>query len=222
MKIKDLPKDERPRERLVRFGLSALSDAELLALILRTGTKKENVLDLCKHLLRYNLKELSQLSLNELTKIEGIKTTKASQILACFELGRRVASYNEEQKPSINNIEDAVKILIPHLSSLKKEHVKCLCLDSKNKLLKIETVSVGGLSASIVRPSEVFRVAITESASAIILFHNHPSGDAMPSKEDIELTRRIANAGKLLGIELLDHIIIGGKNYISLKEEGVI
>ena len=219
LRIKDLPTNERPRERLIKFGVKALSDSELLALILRTGNKRENVIDLSRRLLnKYDLKSLSNISFNEFSKIDGIKEAKASQLVALFELSRRLASYNDKPKPKIESSEDVAKLLMAEMSVLKQEHFRGLYLDSRNNLLKNEIISIGSLNASVVHPREIFKIALSESASAVIIVHNHPSGDPEPTKEDIEITKKIINAGRLMGIEVLDHIIIGNNSYVSLAE----
>lgn len=221
LKIKDLPAEERPRERLARLGPGVLSNAELLALILRTGHRGENAVALSQQLLRkFDLSELARAELDELQRLIGIKRAKAAQLVACFELGRRVAAV-AQQRPIIKSTDDAVKVLGPQ-SHLRQEHLRVLLLNSRHALLKIETISVGSLNTLMTRPAEVFRPALTASAAAIILAHNHPSGDPMPSKEDVELAKKLAKIGRSLGIMVLDHIILGHNSYISLAEEGVL
>jgi DNA repair protein RadC len=221
VRITDLPLDERPRERLIKFGAESLSNAELLAIILRTGTQSDNVINLSNRILKdYTLPQLSRANVSELSKIHGIKTAKATQIAAAFELARRLESHSDKPKPKIKTQEDAYKLIAPKLRNLKKETFKALYLDTKNQLIKMETISIGSLDASVVHPREVFKKAIQESAAAIILAHNHPSGDPEPSPEDIELTKRLLESGNLIGIEVLDHIIVGDGEYVSLKEKG--
>lgn len=223
LKVKDLPKSERPRERLLKVGAAALSDSELLAIVLRAGSKKENILDLSRRLVKdYNLKSLSQITVNQLSKTFGIGQAKACQIVACFELGRRLAAYSENPKITIEEPANVVKIMGPKLRSLDKEYFVCLLLDSRKRLIKKETIFIGTLNASVTHPREIFKTAIAASAAGIILVHNHPSGDSAPSKEDIEFTLQLIEAGKLLEIEVLDHVIIGDKNFFSFKEQGVI
>jgi len=223
VRIHDLPVDERPRERLIKHGAESLSNAELLAIILRIGTKEDNVINLSNRILRdYTLPQLSRAGVSELSKIHGIKTAKATQVVACFELARRLESYSETAKPRIKTPEDAYKLIAPKLRNLKKETFKALYLDTKNQLIREETISIGSLDASVVHPREVFKTAIQESASSVILAHNHPSGDPEPSREDIELTRRLREAGSIMGIEVLDHIIVGDGRYISLNEKKLI
>ena len=223
LKIKDLPSDERPRERLVKTCPKSLSSAELLAIILRTGNKKENVLELSKRLIKeYNLKTLSRIRVNSLKRTFGIGEAKACQIIACFELGRRVSCLKNGKSRTINSAKDIAKLLMPELSNLKKEHFIGIFLDSRKKIIKQETIFVGSLDSSIIHPREIFKIALAESAAAVILVHNHPSGDPEPSEDDIEVTKQIAKAGDILGITVLDHVIIGDNKYRSLKESGLI
>ncbi|MEE8168206.1 MAG: DNA repair protein RadC [Candidatus Hydrothermarchaeales archaeon] len=223
--IKDLPEDIRPRERLLKFGTEALSTSELLAIILRTGSKGFNVIDLSNGLLkRYdgNLKALFSASAKELCELDGIKIAKATQIKACFELGKRLAAFNGTVKPVIETPEDAVHLFMSEMRYLERECLKGVFLNSRNELLKAETVSMGSANSSITPPREVFKLALHYSAVAVILLHNHPSGDPTPSSADIELTEKMINAGELLGLEFVDHIIIGDGRFVSLKREGLI
>lgn len=222
-KLLDLPESDRPRERLIKHGAENLSSAELLAIILRTGTKKSNVLNLASALLKEcNLKQLSQVSLPELMSLQGVKKAKACTLLACFEIAKRVASFSDAPKPKIKTSSDVYALVSPRLCNLKKECFIALYLDTKNQLLREDTVSIGSLSANIVHPREVFKSAILESAAAVILAHNHPSGDATPSGDDIELTKRLLNAGEIIGIKVLDHVVVGDGQFISLKERGLM
>lgn len=221
MKIKDISKNERPRERLIKSGVKVLSNTELLAIIIEKGSKKENVLELTNKLLqKYNLKSISRVDTSILKKFPGIGEAKACQIVSCFELGRRLSAFKQEDKIKINSAKDISRIFLPELSGLKKEHFIAVYLNSRNKIIKKETIFIGSLNSSIMHPREIFQPAIIESAAAIILIHNHPSGDPKPSDEDIEITKQLIFAGKLLEIEILDHVIIGDKNYYSLKEKG--
>ncbi len=221
-RIKDIPQEERPRERLLIYGAGALSNTELLAIILRTGTKGESALALATRILRdYGLRALAKASAQELTKIRGISHAKACQIAACFELGRRVASIGAETKIKISSPADAYNLLAD-LSHLNQEVFCILLLNSKNQLISREEVFKGGWTSSLVEPQEVFRRALVKGASRIILAHNHPSGDPEPSGEDIEITKRLKRAGDIIGIEVLDHIIIGDAGYVSLKEKGLL
>lgn len=221
VRIKDIPKDERPRERLIKYGPKHLSTAELLAIIMRVGTREKNAVDLAKELLEnYNLPALAKSQVTGLKKILGISNAKACQVIACFELGRRLLTY--ESKPPIKAAQDIADLFMPELRYLKKENLKGVYLDGKNRMIWDETISIGSLNASIVHPREVFKVALEKSAASLILVHNHPSGDPTPSSDDIELTKRMVEAGKLMDIEVLDHIIIGDGEYISLKERELI
>jgi DNA repair protein RadC len=223
IRIHDLPKDERPRERLIKNGASTLSDSELLAIILRTGSKQENVINLSQRILKeYNIKQLSQINLTQLMKVHGIKESKAAQIAACFEIARRLESFNDEDKQKINSPEDVYRRIYPKMREQKKELFIELCLDTKNRVIKEETISVGSLNANIVHPREVFKLALAESAAHIIVAHNHPSGDPTPSREDIEITKKLVDTGTIMGITLLDHVIIGDGRHFSMKEAGHI
>jgi|SRR5659263_364018 len=223
IRIHDLPKDERPRERLIKNGASTLSDSELLAIILRTGSRQENVINLSQRILKeYNIKQLSQINLTQLMKVHGIKESKAAQIAACFEIARRLESFNDEDKQKINSPEDVYRRIYPKMREQKKELFIELCLDTKNRVIKEETISVGSLNANIVHPREVFKLALAESAAHIIVAHNHPSGDPTPSREDIEITKKLVDTGTIIGITLLDHVIIGDGRHFSMKEAGHI
>lgn len=219
MGIKDMQEQERPREKLIKHGPKTPTDSELLAIILSTGSKKENVLSLSRNLLKkYNLKSLSKHNITKLKKQLGIGDVKACQIVACFELGRRLSSFNELKKPQIISSKDVAKLFLPEMQILEQEHFKCIYLDTKQRIIKNQTIFIGSLNESVIHPREIFKIAIEESAAAIILLHNHPSGDPSPSSSDIKITKELIQAGDLLGIKVLDHIIIGGKKYISLRE----
>lgn len=222
--LKDLPPEVRPRERLVRDGEQSLSDDELLAIILRTGTPKANAKDLANQLLHQfgGLRELQQCALTELAKVKGIGMAKACQIKAALELGRRAFSGGRFQRTVVKTPTDAANLLMSELRYLDREHLKAILLNTRNVVLGTVTVSVGTLSASLAHPRECFKEAVRQSAAAIIFAHNHPSGDPTPSAEDIALTRQLVEAGKLLGIEVLDHIVIGDGVFVSLKERGLV
>lgn len=223
LNIKDFPPEERPRERLIKEGPKSLSNAELLAIMLTTGNKKENVLELSKRLIgEYDLRTISRIRANSLKKTFGVGQAKACRLVACFELGRRISSLKSWKRDTISSAKDIAKLLMPGLSNLKKEHFIGLFLDSRKRLIKQETLFIGSLNSSIIHPGDIFKTALAESAAAIIIAHNHPSGDPAPSKEDIEISRQLVQAGDILGIQLLDHIIIGDNNYISLSEKGCI
>lgn len=221
--IRDMPEDERPRERLLKYGPEALSNAELLAIILRTGTQKENVINLCSRIFsEYSIKQLSQANVSKLTEIHGIGAAKAAQIAAVFELARKLESFTDEPKRKIRSPADVYSILYPKMREQKRERLVALLLDTKNQVLREEVISIGSLNANIVHPREVFKAALMESCASVILSHNHPSGDPTPSREDIAVTEKLVEGGKLLGIDVLDHVVIGEGRYVSLKDEGYL
>jgi len=222
--IRDFPKDDRPRERLIKEGSSSLSTQELLAIVLRTGTKNESVLQISNQLLHKfdGLRFLMNASIEEISNINGIGEAKATQLLAAFELGKRINRLQFEDRFVIKSPDDCAKFMMDEMRFLEQEHFICLYLNTKNQIIARETIFKGSLNASIVHPREVFKEAFRRSASSIICLHNHPSGDPTPSREDIEVTKRLVECGKIIGIELLDHIIIGEHKYISLKEKGYV
>lgn len=218
MRIKDISKDNRPRERLQKNGVHVLSDAELLAVIFKTGNKQENAVVMSDRLItKYGIDKLNGLSLKELQAIRGIGPAKAMQIQALFEFNKRHNLSKVNNSP-IKTAKDVFLYASEKLSDNKKEHFMILHLDTKNRIIKDEIISIGTLNASIVHPREVFKSAIKESANSIILVHNHPSGDSEPSLEDREITEKLMDAGELLNIKVLDHVIIGKDNYHSFKE----
>jgi DNA repair protein RadC len=221
--IKELPVDERPRERLVQFGANALSSAELLAILLRTGTPEMTAVQLAQHLLTSmgSLRAIASAKPSELAQVKGIGLAKAAQLLAAVELGRRIALEAMGEQPAITRPEDVYALLHHQLRDEKQEHVILLLLNTKNRVIQQITLTKGTLDASLLHPREVFREAIRHSASSIILAHNHPSGDPTPSSEDIQMTNRLHQAGQLLGIDLLDHVILGDGRWVSLKAQGV-
>ncbi|MFJ7405094.1 MULTISPECIES: DNA repair protein RadC [unclassified Lysinibacillus] len=220
--IRDVNIADRPRERLLRQGAKSLSNQELLAILLRTGTKEESVLVLANRVLRTfeRLHHLKHATIEEMVAIKGIGEVKAIQILAAIELGRRLSQKQNDDKYTVRSPQDAAAYLMPDMTSLSQEHFVVLFLDVKNQIIHKKTIFIGGLNASIVHPREIFREAVKRSAASIICAHNHPSGVPTPSPEDIEVTKRIQEAGFIIGIELLDHIIIGDHQFISLKEKG--
>ncbi|MCL6478526.1 MAG: DNA repair protein RadC [Peptococcaceae bacterium] len=222
--MKDMPADQRPRERLIREGPRVLSDSELMAILLRTGSADKTAVDLATEvLIRFSgLKNLVQAGTEELSAIKGIGPAKAAQLKAAFELGRRVASTSESDRPVIKGPEDAALMVMEEMRHLDREHFCVLLLNTKHQVLARETISIGTLNSSLVHPRELFRAAIKRSASAVILVHNHPSGDPAPSREDREITQRLKHAGSIIGIEVLDHIIIGDNKFISFKDKGMI
>lgn len=220
--IADMPPEMRPREKLEALGPERLSDGELLAILLRTGSKKESAISLADRILAQpkGVCFLAEASIEDFAKIHGIGLAKACQIKAAVELGRRVALKSKGIKPAIKTPEDVAELLMEQMRHLDREHFVVLLLDTKNQFLHQETISVGSLNASIVHPRELFKHAIIKSAAAVILVHNHPSGDPTPSTEDLLITKRLAEVGELMGITVLDHIIIGDQKYYSLKRQG--
>ena len=214
--------DELPRERLARYGAAAIKDYELLAIILGTGYRGCNVIDVARSVIESHPKEeLMSMELKQLAQLKGIGGAKASVLLAGFELARRALDKGLGLLPVIANPADAIPMLA-EVKDQRKEYFICLYLNARNQVIHKEVVSIGSLSASIVHPREVFQVAVFQSAATIILAHNHPSGDVSPSKDDIELTHRLVKAGEIIGIDVLDHIIVGPADYVSLKERGVM
>lgn len=222
--IRDVPVCERPRERLLKEGSDALSNQELIAVILGSGTKQESVLQLSQQILHdFNgLRLLKDSTVEELKRIKGIGDTKAVQLLAALELGSRVHKQHQEERYIIRSPEDVSRYVMEDMRFLTQEHFVALYLNTKNHVLHKKTIFIGSLNASIVHPREIFKEAFRYSAASIICLHNHPSGDPAPSREDIEVTKRLVESGKVIGIEMLDHIIIGDKKFISLKEKGYV
>ncbi|MBS4194827.1 DNA repair protein RadC [Bacillus sp. FJAT-49870] len=220
--IRDFPIDERPRERLINNGAESLSNHELLAILLRTGTKSESVIQLANRLLTQfgGLMWLKDAALEEMTNLKGIGQAKAVQIAAAVELGRRISNLSYDERYVIRSPEDGANYVMNDMRFLTQEHFVALYLNTKNQVIHRQTIFIGSLNASIVHPREVFKEAIRRSAASIICLHNHPSGDPSPSREDIEVTKRLVECGKMVGIELLDHLIIGDKKYVSMKEKG--
>ncbi|NTW06170.1 MAG: DNA repair protein RadC [Peptococcaceae bacterium] len=224
LKMKDMPKEQRPRERLMREGPGVLSDVELLAIILRTGSSDKSAMVLSTEVISHfsGLKNLVQAEVEELSMIKGMGPAKSSQLKAALEIGIRLAGKSEDPQPAINRPQDAAAMVMEEMRHLDREHFCALLLNTKNKVLAKKTISIGTLNASVVHPRELFKTAIKKSASSIILIHNHPSGDPTPSREDIEVTQRLKNAGAIVGIEVLDHIIIGDNNFVSFKDKGML
>ncbi|MGD0016534.1 MAG: DNA repair protein RadC [Verrucomicrobiia bacterium] len=229
--IREMPESDRPRERLKQRGAVSLSNAELLAILLRTGVKGQSAVQLAQELLKVHgnsLDELVRVPLEALAKVKGIGSTKAVQLKAAFELARRLSEESREQRQVLTTPEDAAAVARPVMQHLNHEEFRVLLLNTKHALIKVSEVSRGSLNASIVEPREVFRDAIATSAAAVILAHNHPSGDPTPSAEDVSITKRLVKAGELLGISVLDHVIIGqrtkgrDRDFASLKELGLV
>lgn len=226
MKIKELPIGERPYEKLEAIGAEHLSNAELLAVIIKTGTKAYTAVELAQHVLRLShdgrISSLNNLSIEQLKKIKGIGRVKAIQIKAALELSKRVATSDGVFHHSVKSANDVVNLMMEELRYLKKEIFKALLLDTKNQIIKVTDISMGSLNSSIVHPREVFSEAIKYGTNSIIFVHNHPSGDPTASAEDIQTTQRLENAGNILGIKVLDHIIIGDGRFFSFKEKGLV
>jgi DNA repair protein RadC len=222
--VRDLPRQERPRERLQKFGPEALSAQELLALVIGRGIPNKSVMNIAQELLAKfgNVKAIGQATIEELSQIKGIGLAKAAQIKACFELGKRENLEPELKNFDVKNPEGVVKAIRASIQDKAKEHFKLILLNPRNKIIGISTISIGTLNASLVHPREVFKDAIMHSAASVVLAHNHPSGDPEPSEDDLKITKKLVDSGKILGIEVIDHIIIGKNNFCSFKERGLI
>ena len=223
--IKQWPEDERPRERLLKFGAGRLSTAELLAIILRTGSRERSAIELAREvLLKFrSLEEIEDAAVAEFSQIKGIGSSKAAQMKAAFELGRRLLQGGKDaelQNPSFTNSRAVYEYYRPRFYGLKKERFLCVLLDTKNRVFREKIVSDGTLTSSLVHPREVFRYAIKEAAASVLFIHNHPSGDPSPSKDDISITKRLVETGKVIGINVIDHIVISDGTYMSLMESG--
>lgn len=222
--IKEIPKSERPRERFLKYSPEAIQTHELIAIILRTGSKQESVLELSKRVLyQYsNLKELSNAEISDLLKIKGIGNSKAVELMAAFELGRRASNEFFKNNIKLVSPESIFLYLKDQLEMKTQEHFIALYLNTKAELIKKETLFVGSLNTSLVHPREIFKHAVLSSAASIVIVHNHPSGDPTPSTNDIDVTRMIDKNSVMMDIKLVDHIIIGRNKYFSFKEKGII
>lgn len=224
--VRDLPREARPREKLLQHGASSLSDTELLAILLRTGTTAQSVLHLAEAVLaKYRDKGLTaivHMAPQEMADISGIGPAKAATILAAVELGRRLSSRAAAQQTTIHGPEDVAAYAMPLFRYELKEHFAVMLLDIRNHVVAMPVISIGSLTSSVVHPREVFREAIQRSAAALILLHNHPSGDPNASEEDLAITRQLVRAGKLMDIPVLDHVILGDGRFLSLKETGKV
>jgi len=222
--IKSIPEDDRPQEKLLKYGANTLSNSELIAVILRTGTKEENVVMLSQRILKEDekgLRNIAEGTIEKFKSFKGISDVKAAKLMAVAELSKRMSTLKIE-KIKISSPNDAAIIMMEEMRYYQKEYFKIILLDTKNNVKKISEISIGSLNSSIVHPREVFHEAVLNLASAVILVHNHPSGECEPSNEDIVLTNRLNECGKILGIRILDHIIIGDGVYFSFKDEGLI
>ena len=219
----DVPKSERPRERLQRLGANALKHEELIAIILRTGTRGEDVLHLADRLIREcgGLAGLARMTFSELVKKKGVGAAKATELQAALELGKRLMVASPDERPTIKSPGDAANLL-SDMAMLEQEVMRTLLLDTKNRVLAMPTIYTGSLHTTVIRVNELFREAVRQNCAAIIVAHNHPSGDPTPSPEDVAVTQEIVRAGKILDIDVLDHLVIGSSpKYVSLKERGL-
>lgn len=225
MQIKLLPEDERPVEKAQAKGVDKLSTSELIGLILHTGTRSKSAIGLGEDVLASlpdGLSGLGCCSMEDLLAIDGIGPAKAGRLLAAVELGKRLSASSVPKRQCIAGSDDAAELFMEELRYLKKEHFRCVLLNSKGEIIATDNVSVGELTSTVIHPREVFQAAVRKSAAAVIFVHNHPSGDPSPSGEDIKTTQRLAEAGELLGISVLDHIIIGDGSFVSLRGLGII
>jgi DNA repair protein RadC len=219
--IHDMPQGERPRERLLYYGAAALSTAELLAILLRVGVKGVSAVNLAMRLLSQygGLSGLAQASFGELERAHGMGPAKVTQVKAALELGRRLMVESPLDRPKIGSPADAAKLVLAEMGLLEQEQLRLILLDTKNRVLEMPTVYVGSLNVSMIRVGELFRYALrTNNCAGMIVIHNHPSGDPTPSREDIHVTERIVEAGELMDVEVMDHLIIGRRRWVSMKE----
>ncbi|MBD1371778.1 DNA repair protein RadC [Hazenella sp. IB182357] len=222
--LKDIPSEERPRERFIKYGPDQVTNAELIALLLRTGRSGESVLALAQRVLSEvgGLQQLVHTTWEELIQINGIGPAKAIQLTSGVELGRRISRALPLERDTIRSPEDAALLVMEELRFEQQEHFICLFLNTKHKVIKNKCIFKGTLNASVVHPREIFHEAIRTSSAALICVHNHPSGDPTPSREDLKVTERLVLAGQVMGIEVIDHIIIGDQVFYSMKEKGII
>ena len=222
--IKQWPENERPRERLLQYGAESLSDAQLLAIVLRTGGGQKSALDLALEILNVfgGLKQIEEATMGELSGIKGLGIAKIAQVKAACELGRRLSRETIDKGPAFSSGQEVYHYYADRFDRCRKEEFHCAILDAKNRMVRNYRVSVGTLTQSLIHPREAFREAIRESAASVIFIHNHPSGDPTPSREDIVITEKLVNAGDLIGIKVLDHVIIGNRHYVSMMEHGYI
>jgi len=223
MKIKSLPQSERPVEKSLSTGVDSLSNSELLAVIIGSGTRHKSAISLAEDVLAKDERGIAYLtdcSAEELMAISGIGSFKAVRIMAAVELGKRISTYRGKSRVPVTGAEDIAKLFMESMRYEKREVFKAMLLNSKGEIISVETVSIGELTSTLVHPREVFHRAVRKSAAAMILVHNHPSGDPAPSQEDVDVTRRLSECGILLGIKIVDHIIVGDGQYCSLQSSG--
>lgn len=222
--MKELPPTERPRERLLAVGAGQLSNRELLAILVKCGTQELSVLGLADRILVEfgSLRDLAGATWEELASVRGIGKAKAAELLAAMELGRRVGDCSFEVREAITKPEDAARLVMSEMRLLDREHFVVLMLNTKHKVMAKKTISIGHLDAALVHPRELFKDAIRRSSAAVVLVHNHPSGDPTPSHDDIAVTKRVCDAGSLLGIQVLDHLVVGDNQFFSMKEHGMM
>jgi DNA repair protein RadC len=222
--MREMPHEERPRERLAQLGAEALRDAELLAVIFRTGIRDQGAVALAERVIHYfgGLRGLARASVDELMQVPGLGSVKAIEVKAALELGKRLAAHTEHDRVRIRSAQDIADYLMIHYKDYETEQFKCVLLNTKNEVLRVVDVSDGGLDATMALPRDVFRQAVRVGAPAVIVTHNHPSGDPEPSRDDISLTRRLGEAASILGLRLLDHVIFGDNRHVSLKDRGLL
>lgn len=219
-----MPEEDRPRERLARLGPEALRDAELIAVLLRTGTREMGAVALAEQVLRHfgSLRAIARASLEEIQQVKGMGLVKAVEIKAALELGLRLATHSDRDRPKIRSAQDVVDLLMPRFKHCEVEEFKSVLLNTKHEVLKVVDVSKGGLDGTAAMPGDVFRQAVRDAASSVIVCHNHPSGDPEPSRDDIALTKRLRDAAQLMGVSLLDHVVFGDERHVSLKERNLM
>lgn len=222
--VREMPEEDRPRERLARLGPEALRDAELIAVLFRTGTRECGAVALAESLLRHfgDLRGVARASIEQIEQVKGVGHVKAIELKAALELGKRLAAHKGPGRPRIRSAADAANLLMTRFKEYETERFACLLLNTKNEVVKIEDISQGGVDGTMAAPMDVFRNAVRENAPAVIVAHNHPSGDPEPSATDIALTRRLTDAAGILSIRLLDHIVIGDGRYVSMKERQLL
>ncbi|WP_040981676.1 RadC family protein [Oceanobacillus jeddahense] len=222
--IRDLPTEDRPRERLLKHGADKLSNQEILSILIGSGSKNDPVQLLADRILMHfeGIKLLRDATVEELIAIKGIGTAKSLNILAAIELGKRISSYKAVDVYIIRSPEDGANYVMEEMRNLAQEHFVALFLNTKNQIIHRQTLFIGSLNASIVHPRELFREAVKRSAASVLVCHNHPSGDPTPSQEDILITKRLVESGKIIGIEVIDHLVIGNERFVSLKQKGYL